>query len=127
INLLVTFIFQADVGAQGGAYATGVLVLMSSACLATIINTWRRRASSLARQLRRLLLLVIFSVISLVFFYTTIMIITEKPSGIIIGAFFIVSILFSSILSRFMRSTELRFEGFDFVDDHSRFLWASMK
>ena len=35
INLLVTWLFNADVVAQGGAYATGVLVLMSDACMAT--------------------------------------------------------------------------------------------
>ncbi len=45
INLLVTWIFDADVGAQGGAYATGVLVLMSSACTATVIDHWRESAA----------------------------------------------------------------------------------
>ena len=38
INLLVTWIFHADVELQGGAYATGVLVLISSACVATVID-----------------------------------------------------------------------------------------
>src|SRR5262249_13210249 len=37
INLFVTWIFDASVTKQGGAYATGVLVLMSSACVATVI------------------------------------------------------------------------------------------
>ena len=32
INLIVTWCFRANVAAQGGAYATGVLVLMTSAC-----------------------------------------------------------------------------------------------
>src|SRR5439155_5495897 len=44
INLLVTWVFKADVVAQGGAYATGVLVLMSSACVATVIDHWRARS-----------------------------------------------------------------------------------
>ncbi|MCE9607188.1 MAG: amino acid transporter, partial [Planctomycetia bacterium] len=44
INLFVTWIFNADVSAQGGAYATGVLVLMSSACVATVIDVFRSRA-----------------------------------------------------------------------------------
>ena len=34
IGFIVTIIFNADVDAQGGAYATGVLVLMSSAAVA---------------------------------------------------------------------------------------------
>ena len=49
INLFVTWIFNADVEAQGGAYATGVLVLMSSACVATVIDRWRERQRLLAR------------------------------------------------------------------------------
>ena len=46
INLVVTLIFRADVEAQGGAYATGVLVLISSACVATVIGRWRERGRS---------------------------------------------------------------------------------
>ena len=50
INLLVTWIFDADVDAQGGAYATGVLVLMSSACVATVIDHWRERQGNWYRR-----------------------------------------------------------------------------
>ena len=42
INLFVTVIFAAD-DAQGGAYATGVLVLITSACVATVIDLYRQR------------------------------------------------------------------------------------
>ncbi len=51
INLLVTWIFSADVVAQGGAYATGVLVLMSSAAVATVIDLWRTRAGFWLRRM----------------------------------------------------------------------------
>ncbi|KJS52026.1 hypothetical protein VM98_33910, partial [Streptomyces rubellomurinus subsp. indigoferus] len=37
IAFLVTWIFNANVDAQGGAYATGVLVLISSAAIAVTI------------------------------------------------------------------------------------------
>ena len=58
INIVVTLVFRADVEAQGGAYATGVLVLMSSAALAVAISAWRRRGAvgPLLRDRRGLLL-----------------------------------------------------------------------
>ena len=43
ITFVVTILFEADVNAQGGAYATGVLVLMGSAALAVTIAAWRAR------------------------------------------------------------------------------------
>ena len=52
INLLVTWLFKADVVAQGGAYATGVLVLMSSAAVATVIDLWHERSGSWLRGCR---------------------------------------------------------------------------
>ena len=42
ICFVVTFLFRADVDAQGGAYATGVLVLMTSAAVAVTISSRAR-------------------------------------------------------------------------------------
>jgi hypothetical protein len=123
INLFVTWLFDASVSAQGGAYATGVLVLISSACVATVIERWRRR-SGWAWPLR---LPWGFLLITAVFFYTTGAIIIEKPDGAKIASGFIIAIIASSVISRFFRSTELRFQGFQFADEQSRFLWDSMK
>ena len=41
IDVVVTLVFRASVSAQGGAYATGVLVLMLSAAVAVTISLWR--------------------------------------------------------------------------------------
>jgi len=123
INLFVTYEFDASVEAQGAAYATGVLVLMSSACIATLIDRWRNSRY----RFWPLRLNWFYAVITLIFVYTTAANIYEKPTGLKIASFFILAIVGSSILSRFFRSTELRFLGLDFVGEQSRFLWDSMK
>jgi hypothetical protein len=102
IAFLVTWIFNADVNAQGGAYATGVLVLFSSACVAVTLAA--RRAGQ-----RRLT--VAFAVITLIFFYTTALNVIERPDGVKIGAVFIVAIVLVSLVSRLTRSFELRTTG----------------
>ena len=91
IAFVVTWIFDADVNAQGGAYATGVLVLITSAAVAVTLSA--RRAGQ-----RRLT--VAFAVIALIFVYTTIDNILERPDGVKIGGFFIAAIVAVSIVSR---------------------------
>jgi len=100
ITFLVTWVFDADVDAQGGAYATGVLVLMTSAAFAATISDSRRRG--------------LFAGAAAVFIYTTIANIVERPEGIKIATWFIVGIIGSSLFSRVMRSTELRAQGVDY-------------
>ena len=95
----ITWIFDADVDAQGGAYATGVLVLMTSAAVAVTLAA--RRAGQ-----RRLT--VAFGVICLVFVYTTVDNVLERPDGVKIGGCFIAAIVVVSVLSRFKRALELR-------------------
>ena len=111
INIVVTLVFRADVEAQGGAYATGVLVLMSSAALAVAISAWRQ----VARW-------VPFFAIAAVFFYTTVTNMVERPEGIKIASLFILGIVISSLVSRTLRSTELRVHGFVLDDTASRFI-----
>ena len=48
VGLFVTWVFDASVEQQGGAYATGVMVLISSACVAVVIDEWRKRGKQLA-------------------------------------------------------------------------------
>lgn len=122
INLIVTIIFRANVDAQSAAYATGVLVLITSACVASVIDIWDRREG---RWYRRVCWP--FVLITLVFVYTTIANVYEKPDGIKIAAFFIVTILVTSFWSRYARSRELRFAGFKVADAESRLLWDTIR
>ncbi|MCX5336751.1 amino acid transporter [Streptomyces sp. NBC_00140] len=99
IAFLVTWIFDADVDAQGGAYATGVLVLISSAAIAVTIA---------ARKAGQRNWTVGFAVISAVFLYVTVVNVIERPDGVKIGACFIAGIILVSLLSRLARAFELR-------------------
>jgi hypothetical protein len=138
VGLLVTWLFDASVEAQGGAYATGVMVLITSACVAVLIDQLRKRAKAApvlgkdAGVLRRLAAVLdrvpwTYVLITVVFLYTTVAIVVEKPDGIKIAGAFIVAVIAVSMFSRTRRSTELRFEEFDFVDQTSRMLWDTLK
>ena len=123
INLLVTYIFRANVDAQGGAYATGVLVLITSACVATVIDKYRRREGAWYARVPWA-----FGLITAVFVYTTIANEIEKNfQGLTIASVFILSILATSFWSRFARSRELRFGGFRMADAESRLLWDTIR
>jgi hypothetical protein len=111
ITFLITVIFQANVQAQGGAYATGVLVLMTSAAVAVTLSVWRRRREAIA-----------FGIITAVFAYTTIVNVIERPDGVKIAGWFIATIIVTSLVSRVLRSTELRVQHVEADDTARRFM-----
>jgi hypothetical protein len=102
---LITWIFKASVDGQGGAYATGVLVLFTSAGAAVTLAT--RRAGQRHRT-------VGFALITLVLAYTTVSNVIERPDGLKIGACFVLAIVVVSLLSRIRRVFELRATEIDF-------------
>ncbi len=108
VGVIVTIIFDADVNQQGGAYATGVLVLMSSAAIAVTLSHPSERKWLVP--------------VTLVFLYTTVVNIIERPEGIHIAAWFIVTIIVASLVSRVMRSTELRIDGVSYDDGAEGFI-----
>lgn len=110
IAFVVTIVFRANVDAQGGAYATGVLVLMTSGAIAVALHV---RAS------RNRWLIAAFWLITAVFIYTTVVNIFERPEGVKIASFFIGAIIVTSFVSRIYRSTELRTERVE-VDEVAR-------
>jgi hypothetical protein len=101
VAFLVTRLFHADVDAQGGAYATGVLVLITSASCAVTIAArgWAARGA--------------LGFVSLIFIYTTLVNIWERPEGLKISCMFIFTMIFMSLVSRAFRSTELRITGIE--------------
>ena len=122
VNLAVTLWFRASVMEQRGAYATGVLVLITSACFVTVINRWRDRPHFLLWRIPWY-----FGLITLVFLTTAIYLIVTNPSGLLIAGGFIVVIVACSVFSRAFRNRELRTEAFEFKDELSKLLWDSMK
>ncbi len=111
MSVIVTVLFKANVDAQGGAYATGVLVLITSAAVAVTISVWQKKG-----------LRWLFLFISAVFVYTTILNIYERPEGLKISSIFILTIVAVSIFSRAQRSTELRITDVQLDENAKDFL-----
>jgi hypothetical protein len=116
-TVVVTLVFRADVEAQAGAYATGVLVLMLSAAIAVALALWRE-----ARRLPS----IYFWGVSVVFGFALVDNVIERPDGVIIASFFIATILIVSAMSRYSRATELRVSELTFGDGESMELWNSI-
>ncbi|KGN37795.1 amino acid transporter [Knoellia subterranea] len=113
IAAAVTIAFKADVDEQAGAYATGVLALMTSAAIAVFLTELRRRHRSAA---------LFFAVVSAIFVYTFVVTIVERPEGLIIAGLFIAMILVVSVASRISRSTELRLRDVVYDDGAARLI-----
>ncbi len=99
ICFVVTLVFRADVDAQAGAYATGVLALMTSATVAVTLSSVRRK---------RIGEIVGFGLVAVIFVYTTAVVLVGEPDGIKIAGIFIAGIVVTSLISRVWRTTELR-------------------
>jgi hypothetical protein len=113
VAVLITVVFRADVDAQGGAYATGVLVLMTSGAVAAAVSS--RRDGSRAGAWG-------FGAVAVVFLYTTGANVVERPDGVKIAAFFILAIVAVSLASRVWRTLELRVAGVELDDAARKFL-----
>lgn len=99
IAVVITLVFNASVDAQGGAYATGVLVLITSAAIAVTLSARRKKQRGAT---------IGFGIVSVAFIYTTVANSIERPDGLKIAALFIVGIVGVSLLSRIRRAFELR-------------------
>ncbi len=117
ISIGITIAFKADVNAQAGAYATGILAMMVSGSVAVTISAWRRgqRGAGIG-----------FTVLSLVLIYALAENVREKPDGIAISAAFILGIVVISLASRVSRTTELRADHIEFDEPARRFVTDSL-
>jgi hypothetical protein len=117
ISIAITVGFDADVNAQAGAYATGILAMMVSGAVAVTISAIRRRRRAAA---------IGFGVLTLVLLYALIANVVEKPDGLTISAFFILGIVVISLISRVTRTTELRADHIEFDEAARRFVTGSL-
>ncbi len=122
VKLGVTYVYDADPDEQRGAYLTGVLGIFTAASLAALLDVWKRRAGRW-RPFRVapwwLLCLVVFG-------GSTAVVAWSQPDGLKMAAWFVGVTLLVSVVSRFFRTTELRFRGFQFADEPSRHLWEDV-
>lgn len=112
VGFALTLAFQARVEAQAAAYATGVLVVMSSAALGIYLLAQKEKRREAAY----------FRALLPVFAYVLLANVVERPDGVRIASFFIAATLFVSFLSRALRSFELRVEGFALDEMAERFV-----
>lgn len=105
ISVLLTVGFNADVDAQAGAYATGILAMMVSGAFAVTVSAVRHRQKWPALGFGLLTAIMTFALADNI---------VEKPDGILISALFILGVVIVSLISRVTRTTELRAEAVQF-------------
>jgi hypothetical protein len=118
ISILITVAFRADVDAQAGAYATGVLAMMVSGAVAVTVSSARRR---------RRLATPAFALLTAVLLYALGDNVRQKPDGIAISGLFIAGIVVVSLVSRVSRTTELRAERIEFDETARRIITESLE
>ncbi|WP_346533739.1 amino acid transporter [Micromonospora sp. DPT] len=117
ISIAITVAFRADVNAQAGAYATGILAMMVSGAVAVTISALRHRQHVATAG---------FTVLTLVLLYALVENVIEKPDGITISGLFIAGIIAVSLVSRISRTTEVRADRIEFDDAARRFVDESI-
>ncbi|MEO3786151.1 amino acid transporter [Actinocorallia sp. B10E7] len=117
ISVIITIAFDADVDAQAGAYATGILAMMVSGAFAVTVSALRRRRRASGAG---------FAVLTAVLLYALVHNVIDKPDGITISGMFIAGIIVISLISRVARTTELRADHIEFDPAARRFITDTM-
>jgi hypothetical protein len=117
ICVIITIAFGADVNAQAGAYATGILAMMVSGAFAVTISALRRRQRPATAG---------FGLLTAVLCYALVKNVIDKPDGLAISGLFIVGIIAVSLISRVSRTTELRADRIEFDPAARQFITDSL-
>ncbi len=117
VSIAITVVFGANVDAQAGAYATGILAMMVSGAVAVTISAARRRQRRATAA---------FTILTVVLLYALGANVIEKPDGIAISAVFIAGIIAISLVSRVSRTTELRADRIQFDEAARRLIVDSL-
>ncbi|GIF17097.1 APC family permease [Actinoplanes teichomyceticus] len=113
ISVVLTIAFDADVDAQAGAYATGILAMMVSGAFAVTVSALRAGQRLAGTG---------FALLTAVLGYALMDNVIDKPDGIAISAMFIAGIIVVSLISRVSRTTELRADHIEFDENARRFV-----
>jgi hypothetical protein len=123
LKLGVTIYYKASVDDQRGAYTSSVLMIFAAGAFTAGLDVWQRRVDK--GYLWRFP--IWFGPMTLVFLGSALMTMWDQPGGAVIAMWFVILVHFTSIITRMYRSTELRFNGFEFVDEASRLDFEKLK
>ncbi|MBG0564013.1 APC family permease [Actinoplanes aureus] len=115
--VVITIAFDADVNAQAGAYATGILAMMVSGAFAVTVTVIRRKQYLASAG---------FAALTAVLLYALAKNVIDKPDGIAISGMFIAGIITVSLISRVSRTTELRADRIEFDPAARRLITNSL-
>lgn len=125
LKFAVTAYYGADVDAHRAAYLTGVLALFGFGALAAAADVWQHRAALGRRKALRVPPLYVVAL--LVFGASLLWVVYQRPVGAAFAGGFVLVTVVVSVVSRTWRSTELRFDGFEFADALTEREWARLK
>ncbi len=144
--VLIILAFHASVSAQQWAYGACVLALLTGAAMAALFALRRRWAGSAWQSVVGfpfLLICGLFLTLFVLMFFENRRLFSGRTftdfltalftethlhnrSGLYIPLVFVLVVLGTAFASRWLRSTELRFGGFVFADEHSQKRWEEI-
>lgn len=117
LAMVITVLFGASVNAQSGAYATGILAMLVTSAVAVTLIVHRQRRRWAAAG---------FGLLTAVSTYALLDNVANRPDGLLIAVAFVFFIVLVSVVSRALRTTELRTDRVRLDVDALRFVRESV-